>query len=116
VELTAHWDRGGFIKKEEEYVRVLAPHDRDATVLKSERFENMVDVLHKAALLWERGDRKGLEEHLHNSPFSGENLRRVAQAISEVLPDGDKEKQLMQGLLYGWRQAQPTERSLFTGD
>jgi len=116
VELTAHWDRGGLIKKEKEYVRVLAPHDRDATVLKSERFENMVDVLHKAALLWERGDRKGLEEHLHNSPFSGENLRRVAQAISEVLPDGDKEKQLMQGLLYGWRQAQPTERSLFTGD
>ena len=28
-----------------------------------------------------------------------EKRRTVAQAISEVLPDGDKEKQLLQGLL-----------------
>jgi hypothetical protein len=65
-------------------------------------------------LLWERGDRTGLEEHLMQSPFSSENLRRVAQAIAEVLPDGDKEKQLLQGLLYGWRpQPSARERSLF---
>ncbi|MDW8030316.1 MAG: hypothetical protein RMJ29_00600 [Candidatus Bipolaricaulota bacterium] len=114
IELTEHWDRAGFVKKEKEYIRVLAPHDRDANFFRHERFDSIVDVLHKAALLWERGDRKGLEEHLLHAPFSGENIRRVAQAISEVLPDGDKEKQLMQGLLYSWRQAQPTERSLFT--
>jgi hypothetical protein len=119
IELTEHWDRAGFVKKEKEYVQVLAPQDRDADLTKREHFENVVDVLHKAALLWERSDRKGLEEHLMQSPFSGETLRRVSQAVAEVLPDGDKEKQLLQGLLYGWREAERPpagERGLFEGN
>jgi adenine-specific DNA methylase len=133
IELAEHWDHSGFVKKEKEYVRVLAPHERSESVLQCRSAAvdkqdcstaapqhcgtvalDMVDVLHKAVLLWERGDRTGLEEHLMQSPFSGENLRRVAQAIAEVLPDGDKEKQLLQGLLYGWRpQPSARERSLF---
>lgn len=63
----------------------------------------MVDVLHKAVLLWEKGDRRGLEKLLSGSPFPQGALRKVAQAVVDVLPDGDKEKQLLQGLLYGWR-------------
>jgi len=104
IELERYWDRGGFVKKEKEYIRVLGPKDRDASFLKRETFENMVDVIHKAALLWEKDDRKGLEEFLSQSPFSGESLRRMAQAIAEVLPNNDKEKQILQGLLYSWRE------------
>ncbi len=114
IELTEHWDRTGFVKKEKEYIRVLAPQDRAADLLQHEHFENMVDVLHKAVLLWERGDRAQLEEHLTSSPFPNEILRRVAQSVADVLPEGDKEKQLLQGLLYSWRDSlRYQERSLF---
>ena len=46
------------------------------------------------------GDVDELSECLGHSG-DGRNEKRwtVAQAISEVLPDGDKEKQLLQGLL-----------------
>lgn len=99
------------MKKEKEYVRVLGPKEREADFLKRERFENMVDVLHKAVLLWERGDRRALEEHLAQAPFSQETLQQVAQDLSDLLPEGNKEKQLLQGMLYGWRERQ--QRSLF---
>jgi putative DNA methylase len=51
------------------------------------------------AKCWQ-GDTEGMTEFLARSR-QGRNpsLWLVAQAISEILPDGDKEKQLMQGLL-----------------
>ena len=43
---------------------------------------------------------RGKPRHLARSGHGrNEKLWTVAQAISEVLPDGDKEKQLLQGLL-----------------
>lgn len=104
AELTDLWDRTGFVKKEKEYVRVLGPKERGADFLKRERYENMVNVLHKAVLLWERGEQRQLEEHLQEAPFAEETLRQLAQDLSDLLPEGDKEKQLLQGLLYGWRE------------
>jgi hypothetical protein len=40
----------------------------------------------------------------------------VAQAISDVLPDGDKDKQMLQGFLYGresYRKDYNYQRKLF---
>jgi putative DNA methylase len=116
VEVTALWDQTGFVKREKEFVRVLGPKDRGADFLQRERNDTMVDVLHKAVLLWEQGEERGLEELLRTAPFPQEALRQVAQDLSEILPQGDKEKQLLQGLLYGWEaRTRHSERGLFEG-
>ena len=48
----------------------------------------------------DKGDTEGMIEFLARSRQGrNNNLWLVAQAVSEILPDGDKEKQLMQGLL-----------------
>jgi hypothetical protein len=117
VEVTALWDQTGFVKREKEFVRVLGPKDRGADFLQRERNDTMVDVLHKAVLLWEQGEERGLEELLRTAPFPQEALRQVAQDLSEILPQGDKEKQLLQGLLYGWEaRTRHSERGLFEGE
>ena len=63
---------------------------------------HMVDVLHACLFHWEKNDKKAiaslLEEHGY---LKSDTFWRVAQAISEVLPEGDKEKQMLQGFLYG---------------
>jgi len=60
----------------------------------------MIDVIHKACLLWEKGNRKDLSNFISNSGYEdNETIWNVAQALSEILPEGDKEKQLLQGLL-----------------
>jgi len=62
----------------------------------------MIDVLHRSLLFWESGDRDKIEDLLLESGFStNQTFWQVAQAISEVLPKGDKEKQMIQGFLYG---------------
>ena len=100
IELTELWDGPGLVRKEKEYVRVLGPKDRVFT--KKERPETMIDALHQALVLWDRGDRKKMQELLEESGYlRNEVFWQVAQAISEVLPKGDKEKQLIQGFLYG---------------
>ena len=75
----------------------------------------MIDALHACLLYWEQNKRKAISEileetgNLNNSAFW-----QVAQAISEVLPEGDKEKQMLQGFLYGKesyeKRAQATEQ------
>jgi len=103
VELTENWDAGGLVQKQKEYVVVLSPQERakDARFARQERFTTMVDALHRAVALWERNRTKELAEHLAETYGGNEVFWQVAQAISEVLPDGDKEKQALQGLLYG---------------
>ncbi|MBM7582559.1 adenine-specific DNA methylase [Caldicoprobacter guelmensis] len=101
IELSQYWDEG-FIKKDGEYILVLGPKDRGTRFIERARFENMVDILHACLILWEKNDRKKITEiltvtgQLHNNSFW-----QVAQALSEVLPSGDKEKQMLQGFLYG---------------
>ena len=103
VELTENWDAGGLVQKQKDYVVVLSPQERakDARFARQERFTTMVDALHRAVALWERNRTKELAEHLAETYGGNEVFWQVAQAISEVLPDGDKEKQALQGLLYG---------------
>jgi hypothetical protein len=48
----------------------------------------------------EKGDSDGMAEFLvRKAQGKNSTLWLVAQAVSEILPDGEKEKQLMQGLL-----------------
>ena len=71
----------------------LSNDERDARL-------TIIDVLHRCWVFRDKGDTGGLAEFLARSGHGrNEKLRTVAQAISEVLPDGDKEKQLPQGLL-----------------
>jgi hypothetical protein len=67
----------------------------------------MIDVLHRCLLLWEKSDRKAIGELLMQTGYGGKDaFWQVAQAISDVLPEGDKERQLLQGFLYGRREYQ----------
>jgi gamma-glutamyl:cysteine ligase YbdK (ATP-grasp superfamily) len=62
----------------------------------------MIDVLHYVLILWERGEREKIKEILNETGYArNEIFWQTAQALSEILPEGDKEKQLIQGFLYG---------------
>jgi adenine-specific DNA methylase len=104
VELTDLWDKGGLVKKEKEFVKVLNPKERaqDQAFLKKTKFTSMIDVLHYVLILWERGEREKIKEILNETGYArNEIFWQTAQALSEILPEGDKERQLIQGFLYG---------------
>jgi len=108
VEIKEHWG-DSFIEKDKESISVLDAKDRGEKFL--EKFANVrslspnahiIDVLHACLLLWEQNDRKAIAEILSKTGNRDNNtFWRVAQAISDVLPEGDKEKQMLQGFLYG---------------
>jgi adenine-specific DNA methylase len=122
LELGDYWDENGFVRKEGEYIRVLNPLERtwnshpqkqhkvaspqlelpfdENAAYEPIRGETMVDVLHKAVQLWAKNAHKALNTYLDKTYGNTEAFWRVAQAVADVLPEGDKEKQLLQGLLY----------------
>ena len=118
VELTKLWDKGGLVKKEKEFVRVLGPIERAKDeVFMRRKPRTMIDTLHKALILWERGERNIIKKLLEDTGYAGnETFWRVAQALSEILPKGEKEKQLLQGFLSGketyTKEAQKQSRNL----
>jgi adenine-specific DNA methylase len=100
ISLEKEWNRPSFIKKEKEFIRVLGPQDR-----KFEDFRNsseLVDVLHAVLLLWEKGRRNEMITLLEKSGYGkSDAFYRVAQTISETLPNESKEKKLLDGFLSG---------------
>ncbi|MDP9372703.1 MAG: hypothetical protein M3Q65_09680 [Chloroflexota bacterium] len=61
----------------------------------------LIDILHRAQLLWASGQQDQLAEYLDEMlPGDREPLRRVAQALVDLLQRGDSEKQRLEGLLY----------------
>lgn len=77
---------------------------------------SLIDVLHRMCVFREKGDSEGMAEFLGRSGHGrNPNLWLLAQAISEILPNGDKEKQLMQGLLNQKEQMEEAgrQRKLF---
>ena len=53
-------------------------------------------------IFWGRNDRLTIAKLLEGSSYrNNSHFWQVAQSISDVLPDGDKEKLLIQGFLYG---------------
>jgi hypothetical protein len=75
---------------------------------------SLIDVLHRMCVFREKGDTEGMTEFLTRSgQAQNPALWLVAQAVSEILPDGDKEKQLMQGLLNQKEQLAEAQGRLF---
>jgi len=98
VDLGKEWNRG-FIKKEKEFISVLGPQDRTLNDIGN---EEMIDVLHKVLLLWKSGRKEEIKIVLSETGYGRkEAFYRVAQAISETLPNDSKEKKLLDGFLSG---------------
>ncbi|PJH76581.1 MAG: hypothetical protein CO064_00490, partial [Anaerolineae bacterium CG_4_9_14_0_8_um_filter_58_9] len=68
---------------------------------------DLIDVLHKSLLLWEKGQRAEMVQALTEKGHGkSEAFYRVAQAISETLPLESKEKKLLDGFLAGRERVQ----------
>ena len=81
---------------------MLSAKERANDLLEKRKFKSMIDVLHASLLYREQNNRKAITELLDATGNQNNNaFWQVAQAISEVLPEGDKEKQMLQGFLYG---------------
>ena len=98
VDLEKVWNRG-FVVKEKEYIYLLGPHERDLKEL--DNAKELVDVLHKVLLLWEKGRREEITETLQQTGWLRDSFFRFAQAVSECLPNDSKEKKLLDGFLTG---------------
>lgn len=100
VDVAREWGRGGFVKKERQFVRLLGPQRRKLDDLEDAR--ELIDVLHRVLLLWEKGRREEMVSALAASGYGrSEAFYRVAQAVSETLPIESKEKKLLDGFLAG---------------
>ena len=101
TEITEKWN-SGFIKKDKEFISVLNAKERGNNFMERGEFEGIINVLHASLLLWEQNNRKAISELLEETGNLNNNaFWQVVQAISDVLPEGDKEKQMLQGFLYG---------------
>ncbi|MBV8611619.1 MAG: hypothetical protein JO034_29770, partial [Singulisphaera sp.] len=105
MDTSVMWDRTGVLEKSGENVAAITVEKRKKIKDLGEPNPtgtpaSLIDVLHRLYAFREKGDSTGMAEFLARSG-QGQNpaLWLVAQAVSEILPDGDKEKQLMQGLL-----------------
>jgi len=98
VDLEKVWNRS-FVVKEKEYIYLLGPHERSMKEL--EDAKELVDVLHKVLLLWEKGRREEITETLQETGWLKDSFFRFAQAVSECLPNDSKEKKLLDGFLTG---------------
>jgi adenine-specific DNA methylase len=99
IDLSLEWDRNGFIRKEKEFVRFIGPQDRRFEDL--ENPNELIDALHLALRQWEKGKVDEMTTGLSEAGFGGETFFRVAQAISQTLPNESKEKKLLDGFLAG---------------
>ncbi len=63
---------------------------------------SVIDVLHRAVLVWQNADRRALAEYLAQHALGREEeVNAVAQALINVLPQGDRERQLLENYLQG---------------
>ncbi len=100
IDIAREWNKNGFIKKEKEFIRVIGPQERRIEELAGS--SELIDVLHHVLLLWEKGRREDMIKLLKETGFgNSEAFYRVAQAISETLPNESKEKKLLDGFLVG---------------
>ena len=113
IEVSEHWDKGEFIKKDKEFISVPGPLDRIEELLKKKTFDTMIDVIHRALIYYDAGEKTEIEKLLDSTGYTNnEYFWQVCQSISEVLPEGDKEKQLLQGFLYGRKGYEPKQKRL----
>lgn len=110
------------LKKSGSSVNLLGPYDREDNEKLGEPGRDrmvapLIDMVHRAALLWRAGKRDELAQYVSTNVGSRvEALRAVAQALVNVLPDGDREKQLYEGFLQGELPTAPTSTQMFSDD
>jgi adenine-specific DNA methylase len=98
ADLELLWGKGGFVKKRGANVQVLGPHRRGEV----KEIHNMVDAMHRATQLWERGQKAELNQLLAQTGYGQSGaFWQFCQAVAECLLNGSKEKQLLEGLLIG---------------
>jgi adenine-specific DNA methylase len=112
------WDRTGVLEKSGENVQAVGIAKRMKVRNLGEPTSDttpasLIDVLHRLCVFRDKNDTEGMTEFLGRSGQGrNPNLWLLAQAVSEILPDGDKEKQLMQGLLNQRDQLEEAGRQL----
>jgi adenine-specific DNA methylase len=100
IDLAKEWGRGGFVKKEKEFISILGPQEWNLEDV--QKSSELIDVLHTVLLFWEKSRRSEIINLLKDSGYGkSEAFYRVAQAISETLPNENKEKKLLDGFLAG---------------
>lgn len=93
------------LEQENEYVYLLGPSERKDIHGLGEPSRDgsqpaVIDMIHKALNLWAGQERGALDAYLESSGLtSNDTFRRVAQALSNLLPLQSHEKQLLDGLL-----------------
>jgi len=113
------WQSKSFVKKDKEFIQILGPQDRDVEDI--EDSGELIDVLHYAIKLWEKGNKAEMQKVLNESGYAkSDAFFRVAQAIAETLPNESKEKKLLEGFLNlrerisdGFKVKEDTEKGLF---
>lgn len=87
----------GFVCKSGSNFTLLGPQDRKDFKLSAP--PSLIDVLHMACRLWDDGRRRELERVLGASGAGMEpSFWAMAQALAEMLPDGNKERTMLLGL------------------
>lgn len=90
----------GFVKKTTKYIRVNGPQKRND--LKPTKSMNMVDAMHLACKYWEKNRKEDLNRLLAETGYAQSNaFWQFCQAVAECFNNGNKEKQLLEGLLMG---------------
>jgi adenine-specific DNA methylase len=99
IDLSKVWNKG-FIQKDKEFIRILGPSERNINDLSDSK--ELVDVLHKVLLLWNNGRNDEILDVLGKLGLASDDVfYKVAQAISESLPNDSKEKKWLEGFLAG---------------
>ena len=100
-------EAGSFIKKTRKYVYVHSPEERPGAV---DTIGNMVDAMHLACRMWEQGHREEIGQHLAEASYNQSGaFWQLCQAVAECLPEKNKEKQLLEGLLMSKDKYQEAE-------
>lgn len=87
---------GGFVHKAGAKFSLLGPHQRKD--LKLLAVPRLIDVLHLACQLWDAGRRQETTELLGATGFGTEpGFWATARALAEILPEGDRERTMLQG-------------------
>jgi hypothetical protein len=98
VDLSQLWGRGGFVKKSGANVEVLGPEKRGEV----KDIRNMVDAMQHITHLWKEGKQAELTNLLSYTGYGSNGaFWQFCQGVAECLPNSNKEKQLLEGMLMG---------------
>jgi putative DNA methylase len=98
VDLDVLGRNGGVIDKMGSNFRLLGPDDRVEIDVQSAGL-TLIDIMHRAAQLWDAGRRNELTELLGATGAADEAaFWAAATALTQVLPDGDRERTMLLGL------------------